>query len=224
VRWTSVFGNHWSGVTAHRFDGAGAPSWPGGVVVGTDDSASEPFFLGAGVSRRGDALVLAQDSASLDASWLDGGGHGVAAADRGERWEPVVGPGLAHALELVPLLDASLALRSDGTFRRAYPHLATTSAPLPAWLAARAAWTIRFTRGNAGYAAFPPPGLPSDDCTQRVEVLSPGGRLCGRVVLREEGRGCLTRAADQGWDGTVVQQSSADACRYRWWPGLLGRD
>jgi hypothetical protein len=175
------------------------------------------------VSRRGDALVLAQDSASLDASWLDGGGHGVAAADRGERWEPVVGPGLAHALELVPLLDASLALRSDGIFRRAYGHHATASAPLPGWLAARAAWTIRFTRGNAGYAAFPPPGQPSDDCTQRVEVLSPGGRLCGRVVLREEGRGCLTRVADQGWDGTVVQQSSADACLYRWWPGLLGR-
>lgn len=44
-----------------------------------------------------------------------------------------------------------------------------------------------------------------------------------RVVLREAGTGCTTGAVDQGWDGTVVQQSGKDACTYRYWPGLLGR-
>jgi hypothetical protein len=42
------------------------------------------------------------------------------------------------------------------------------------------------------------------------------------VTLREEGTGCTTGALDQGWDGTVVQQTAHGACGYRWWPRLLG--
>lgn len=221
VRWTNVLGNHWSGVSAHRFDAGGAPRWPGGVDVSTDDSASEPSFLGGGVSTRGEGVVLAQDSAFLDVSWLDADGHGLAAADQAERSDDVVGPGLSHAIELVPLLDGAVAVRSDGRFRRAYAHLATVSSPLPAWLAERATSTFRFTRGNAGYAVLPPAGETSADCTQRIDLVSPSGRLCGRAVLREEGTGCTTRAVDQGWDGTLVQQSANDACTYRWWPRLL---
>jgi hypothetical protein len=38
----------------------------------------------------------------------------------------------------------------------------------------------------------------------------------------DDATGCSTGAIDQGWDGTVVQQSGKDACTYRWWPGLLG--
>jgi hypothetical protein len=223
VRSTNLYGNHWSAVSAHRFDAGGRPRWPGGVAVSTDDSALEPMFLGGGISTTGDALVVAQDSAFLDASWLDGDGHGVAASDRGERSDDVVGPGLEHALDVVPLLDGALAVRSDGAFRRTYGPRATASAPLPAWLAERASWTFRFTRGNAGYAALPPAGQPSPDCTQRIDLLSRSGRLCGRVALREEGGACSTAIVDQGWDGTVVQQSARDACTYRWWPGLLGR-
>lgn len=223
IRSTHLYGNHWSALDAHRFGGGGAARWPGGIAVGTDDSAMEPMFLGGGVSTLGDALVLAQDSAFLDATWLDRDGHGVASSDRGERSDDVVGPGLDHDLDLVPLLDGSVAVRSGGTFRRAYAHLATTSSPLPAWLAERATSSFRFTRGGAGYAVFPPAGAPSADCTQRIELVSPSGRVCGRVVLQEQGSACTGGAVDQGWDGTVVQQSGKDACTYRWWPGLLAR-
>jgi hypothetical protein len=223
IRSTHLFGNHWSAVEAHRFDGGGAPRWPGGVPAGGDDSAMEPMFLGGGVSTRGEALLLAQDSAFLDATWFDRNGHDLAASDREERSDDVVGPGVEHDIDVLPLLDGSVAVRSNGTFRRAYAHLATTSAPLPAWLAERATSSFRFTRGNAGYAVFPPPGRPSADCTQRIELVSASGRVCGRVVLREEGSACTGGAVDQGWDGTVVQQSGRDACTYRFWPRLLAR-
>jgi hypothetical protein len=43
------------------------------------------------------------------------------------------------------------------------------------------------------------------------------------VTFRASDAGpCTTGAIDQGWDGTVVQQASADACTYRWWPRMLG--
>jgi hypothetical protein len=67
-------------------------------------------------------------------------------------------------------------------------------------------------------------GTLSADCTQSIELLAPSGRLCGRIVLHEDGAGCTTGEVDQGWDGTVVQQSGHDACRYRWWPRLLAGD
>lgn len=225
MRATAVAGNHWSSVEAVRFDASGAPRSRGRVAV--LPSALEPSFIAGGVSRGGEALVLYQHSASLDVAWLSadsGAPIPAATVERAEESAPVVGPGLSHALELVPLLDGGLALRSDGAFRRRYDRLATRSAPLPPWLAARAEGTYRFTRGNRGYAAFPPAGLAAPDCTQAVELLSPGGRLCGRLVLREEGTACTGGVVDQGWDGTVVQQSGRDACTYRWWPGLLAGD
>jgi hypothetical protein len=104
-----------------------------------------------------------------------------------------------------------------------YPRLATTSAALPDWLAARAASTLRATRGNAGYAALPPPGRAAADCAQRIELLSTSGRLCGRVVLREDATGCTSGVVEQGWDGTVVQQSGKDPCTHRVWPRLLAK-
>jgi hypothetical protein len=181
------------------------------------------MFLAGGVSTRGDALVLAQDSAFLDASWLGAGGDAVAASDAGERSEDVVGAGIEHAMELAPLLDGALAVRSDGAFRRTYAPRATASGPLPEWLAERAASSVRVTRGGAGYAALPPAGEASPECAQRIDLVSPSGRLCGRVILREDGGPCTTARVDQGPDGTVVQQSPRDACTYRWWTGLLGR-
>jgi hypothetical protein len=226
LRSSSLAGNHWSTVAAQRLDASGAPAWPGGAEVRTVDSASEPLFLACGLSSRGEALVLSQRSAYLDVSWLDprsGAAIPGASAERAEPFSPVVGPGLAPALELQPLLDGSVAVRADGTFRRAYGRLATLSSPLPAWLAERARFTFRFTRGNAGYAALPAAGEASQDCSQRIELLSPSGRLCGRVVLREAGGPCTTGAVDQGWDGTVVQQSGKDACVHRFWPRLLAR-
>jgi hypothetical protein len=224
TRMTSLGGNHWSRVDAHRFAASGDHADAAVEVV---PSPSEPLFFGGGVSTSGDALVLAQHSAQLDVAWIARGASGPIAAATAERVEDsaaVVGAGLTHALDLLPLLDGGVAVRSDGTWRRRYDHLATVSGALPDWLAQRPDWSFRFTRGNRGHAAFPPPGRASADCTQSIDLVSPSGLLCGRVTLREEGSGCTTGVVDQGWDGTVVQQSGNDPCTYRWWPRLLAGD
>lgn len=226
VRSSTVAGNHWSSVTAQRFDASGAPAWPGAATVRIVPSPTEPLFLLGGVSSRGEALVVSQHSAFVDVSWTDprsGAPIAAASADEVEPAAGVVGAGLAPALESQPLLDGSIAIRANGTFRRIYAPLGTASSPLPEWLAPRGACTVRATRGAAGYAALPPPAQGSADCAQRVDLLSPSGRLCGRAVLHETGGACTTGAVDQGWDGTVVQQSARDACTYFVWPRLLGR-
>jgi hypothetical protein len=219
---TDAFHNHWSDVEGQRFDAAGAGRWPANVRFGSSDQHSVAFAA-AGVSSRGESLTLWQHSAQLDAWWIDGDGKQVATEQRAESYAAVLGFADlgAHDLELVPLLDGGLALRSDGTFRRVFPHLSTRSAALPAWLADRAGWTFRFTRGNRGYALFPPPGQASPDCSPVVELRSPSGRLCGLVTLAGGGP-CTTGAVDQGWDGTVVEQRAHGTCRYRFWPGMLG--
>jgi hypothetical protein len=105
-----------------------------------------------------------------------------------------------------------------------FPRLGNTSAPAPEWLASRNGWRFRFTRGNRGYAFFPPPGQQLADCDPGLEIRAPSGRLCGTIAFREEGGACTTATLDQGWDGTVVQQSARDGCSYRWWPRLLAGD
>jgi hypothetical protein len=222
----NLLGNHWFALRATRFDASGAPRHVDAPIAA--DVGPGPIFLAAGVSRGGDALVLYQQSAFVSAAWLDADGHVVLSAplDAGDRTAEVLGDEryVAHALELSPLLDGSLALRSDGVFRRAYAPRAGRSGPLPAWLAARAGGTFRFTRGNIGYAALPAAGAEAPDCAQTVDLVSPSGRLCGRVVLREPGAAaCRTGVVDQGWDGTVVRQSAEGACTWRAWPGLLAR-
>ncbi len=220
---TDAFHNHWSDVEAQRFDASGRARWGANLRFGASDQHAIAF-LGTGISTVGESLTLWQHSAQLDAWWIDGGGNTVASEVRAEDFATAIGSATlqAHDLQLVPLLDGALALRSDGSFRRLYPHLATRSAPLPGWLADRAGWVLRFTRGARGYALLPPAGQPSPDCAQALELRSSSGRLCGRVRLLGGGGACTTGAVDQGWDGTVVQQRAQGGCRYRFWPGLLG--
>lgn len=221
---TDLFHNHFTTLEAQRFDASGAPRWPENLrLAGNGDHSFQ--FLGAGVSTQGECLALWQHSADVDVLWVDRAGATAAAETRAERADGVIGSASyrAYRLELAPLLDGGLALRADGTFQRTYPRLATRSAPLPGWLAARAGWTYRFTRGNRGYALFPPAGEPQPTCDRAIELLAPSGRLCGRVTLRGAGAPCTSGAVDQGWDGTVVQQRVKDGCDYRFWPGLLAR-
>jgi hypothetical protein len=137
--------------------------------------------------------------------------------------QAVVGDGLSHVLELAPLLDGSVAVRADDAWRRTYAPRADSSAPLPAWLAARAEDGLRTAAGGAGYVLLPPPGSPAPDCATRVELVSAGGRTCGRITIRESGSSCTVRSVDQGRDGTLVAQSAVDARTVRWWPSLIGR-
>ncbi len=223
MRATFVAGNHWSEVTAQRFDAAGAPRWPADTRILTVDSAREPSYLGAGIPTGGDLLVLSQHSAFLDVTWVDRDGRAAGGSVMQERADAAVGPGTSHVLELAPLLDGSVAVRSDGTWRRSYAPGAGSSAPLPEWLATRAADAVRLAAGGRGYVLLPPAGAAAPDCATRVELVSRGGRTCGRITVREAGSACTVRSADQGRDGTLVVQSAADACTIRWWPGLMGR-
>lgn len=222
VHEVDMFGNHFHGIGAHRFDAAGARLHATPIAYG---SQLGDFMAGA-ASNRGGTLHLSYAPGSSSASWRDRDGARLQ-PDGEEPIQDVLGGITPDELEraefvLSPLLDGGLVLGSHGRYYRAWPYLAETSAPLPDWLAARQGRSFRFTRGNRGYAVFPTPGASSPGCTQDIELLAPSGRLCGRVVLHEDGSGCTTGAVDQGWDGTVVQQSGHDACSYRWWPGLLG--
>jgi hypothetical protein len=168
---------------------------------------------GLGISNAGEALVLEFGSGGgLTVRWL--GRDGAPAA-------PAATDPNGSGGQLLPLLDGSLVVAQGTGYTRRYPHLATASVPAPAWLSARVNQTFRFTRGNRGYAFFPPAGQNSADCTQAVEVLAPSGRRCARLTFRRDGNACVTGSIDQGWDGTVVQQASSGACGWRSWPGLL---
>jgi hypothetical protein len=189
-----------------RFDSVGAPTGspaPVGCSVG-----------GLGVSTGGEALVLEPVGGSgTTVRWIRP--DGTAATN------PGTDPGAVGG-KLAPLLDGSIAVQLGGVWARRYAHLATTSETAPAWLTARGNQGFRFTRGNKGYAFFPPGGQSSSDCTQVVELLAPSGRRCVKLTFRRDGNACETGTIDQGWDGTVVEQTSANACGWRFWPGLLG--
>jgi hypothetical protein len=222
MRATYVAGNHWSEVTVQRFDAAGAPRWPADTRAFTVDSAREPSYLGAGVPLRGDLLVVSQHSSFVDVTWLDGDARASGGSVMQESADAVAGAGTSHALELAPLLDGSVAVRSDGTWRRRYAPGAGASEPLPDWLAARAGDEVRLAARGLGYVLLPSPGAAAPDCATRIELVSRGGRTCGRITVREGGSACTVRSVDRGWDGTLVVQSAADACTARWWPALLG--
>ena len=57
-----------------------------------------------------------------------------------------------------------------------------------------------------------------------VPLIAALGPIRGgtRITVREAGSACTVRSVEAGWDGTLVVQSAADACTFRWWPGLLG--
>jgi hypothetical protein len=221
---TDGFHNHFTILEAQRFDAAGKPRWSPSVRFGGNQEHSFDF-VGAGVSTLGEVAAIWSDSAFVDVVWLDATGAVVAGATRQEFASDALGPSATppSTVELVPLLDGGLAVRANGVFQSQYPHLATATAPLPAWLAARAAQAFRITRGNLGYAVFPQAGEVAPSCDQVIELLAPSGRLCGRVTLQGAGSTCTTGEVDQGWDGTVVQERAQAGCAWRFWPGLLAR-
>lgn len=218
--------NHFHSVPVARLDAAGEVRCRTHVGVGS--VGDEPLAMACGVSNRGEALhVSSQGTGSFEVAWTDVA-CGIVATGYVEYGDLAPGELVTPLLEddwaLEPLLDGTIAVRVGATWTSRFAHLGTTVQPPPSWLAERVGFTYRFTRGNRGYALVAPPGRSAPSCTQEIELLSPSGRLCGRVVLHEDASGCATGVADQGWDGTVVQQSGKDPCTYRWWPGLLAGD
>jgi hypothetical protein len=178
-------------------------------------------LIAGGVSNRGDALAWSYYAGPL-LHWVAPDGT-TSASDYPSDAMLWLTP-REEPRYLLPLLDGSLVLVENGAYTLRFSHLSLAREDPPAWLTSRVGWTFRFTRGNRGYAAFEPAGRSAPECTQRIEFVSLGGRLCGRITLREDAADCVTGSVDQGWDGTVVQQSGQDACSFRWWPGLLAGD
>jgi hypothetical protein len=214
--WHDMDGSGRCGGDARRVDAAGAlRGAPAEIGCWT---------VGAGVSKRGEALVLegrwnpSARAQEVYVRWLRADGTPAAAPALEGRTEDLYGAGAF--VELVPLLDGSLAVRYGDRWTRRYPHLAARGEAAPSWLAALSGWRFRNTRGNRGYAFFPAGG-ESPDCSQTVDLRAPSGRLCGKVTLVREGGACWTAHVDQGWDGTVVQGDVRDPCTWRWWPRLL---
>jgi hypothetical protein len=196
-----------------RFDASGALRGRGRI--------DEPYFMAHGVSNRGDAMALSY-TGGPSLQWIAPDGTTEL---RGADWDSFRAQAMGFAQ---PLLDGSLvASDASGPYGRQFPYLAAAGVPGPSWLRTYAGWTLHFTRGNRGYAFLEPAGDFRGGCDQDIDLVSPSGRLCGRItVLAEPGGsgGCTTGSLDQGWDGTVVQQSQRDGCRFRWWPRLLAGD
>jgi hypothetical protein len=173
---------------------------------------------GVGISGAGqDEMLVIEpvwtNSPTSKTHWVSPGGAGL--APKSDPYQSVF-----FSTQLVPLLDGSLVLSESGKWTRHYAHLADQSDLAPGWLVSRPGFTFRNTMGAKGYALLPPAGQQSADCSQRVEILAPSGRLCGTVTLSGDGGSCATGAVDQGWDGTLVQQGR-DRCTWRIWPRVL---
>jgi hypothetical protein len=234
-------------IWVQRFDTTGAPLWPAErtSVIELPDAQGLPFMPSSGVSSQGESLTLWPDGDAISLVWKDRNGNTLLQGSRTENVTDVFGSTLQLAdpipvtyglrlprLELVPLMDGSLAVRMNGVFVRVYERLAARTSPLPRWLADRAGWTYRFTRGARGYAALPPPSASTGtdaDCKQAIDLVSASGRVCGRVTLHTASPGCGTGLVDQGWDGTVIQTPDPSSlyadpkreCRYVLWRELL---
>jgi hypothetical protein len=218
---TEIGGLHPSRTFALRFDPSGAEAHPAREVAG--DPGPNVAFLGAGVSRDGELLATQRVPGTLVWRWI---GRDGTLLDAGSALQTDVGA--ADPVHLEPLLDGSVAVRFGGAWSAVIPHLGVAAAPAPSWLASRPGTTLRFTRGNRGYAVLPPPAEALAACEQVVELRAPSGRLCGRVTLREGGGSCTGGAVEQGWDGSLIQQVPGDACAagecsctVRVWPRLL---
>jgi hypothetical protein len=223
--------DHGTALTGQRFDASGAALWPAArILVGTLPAGpADDFFLASGISTAGASLSAWASNGAVSLAWRDRGGSVVAQASDRETVEAVLGSNgqqPSSGVELHPLLDGSLALRAAGAYRRVFSHLATTSSPLPQWLAGRSSWSFRVTRGGRGYVLLPPAGQgdgPYSDCMQRLELIARSGRRCGQITLHAvHGNGfCSPGTVDQGWDGTVVQQLAPGHCFYVLWPRML---
>jgi hypothetical protein len=175
----------------------------------------------AGVSNAGESLLLSRASNGQDViiRWITADGQRA----RPDTTETGAAGFLSgNQVRLVPLLDGSLALRTDGNWSRRYAHLADHGDSAPPWLQSRQGQSLRFTRGNRGYALFPAPDQDSSDCSQVVDIVAQDGRNCARITFHEQGApDCKTGFVDQGWDGTVVRQAASGSCTWRVWPAFL---
>ena len=213
-------------VKMHKGACAGEARWfeHTGLPAGSA-SAIGCWHIGGAASNQGEALIVESSqrrSGRSSVHWIRRDGTHVGNPTLEGETGALFSRG--GPIRFAPLLDGSIAVNDQGRWTRRYPYLAERGEAAPSWLEERSGWAYRFTRGNRGYAMFPPPGGASAGCEPRVEIRAPSGRLCGTITLSLTGAPCSSGYIDQGWDGTVVQQLGEGQCSYRWWPRLLGAD
>jgi hypothetical protein len=214
ARGTHEGGNHWFELLASRRDGAGASVSEARITNGSDPTA--PMFFAGTVSATGTTFAVWGERGMTRVAWLGrDGALGAAPADDGATAEH--GLDFGTPIELAALIDGTVALRAGATWRRAWASSATAGAAPPAWLAERPGTRVRTVRGGTAYALVPD-AAAAGACTQRVELLSAEGRLCGAVTVTASAPDCLPSTLDLGRDGTLLR-TAAGAVRF--WPALL---
>lgn len=212
ARGTHQSGNHWFELLASRRDESGASVSEARITNGSDPTA--PMFFAGAVSTTGATLALWGERGTTRVAWLGRDGALAAPpADDGATSDH--GLDFGTPIALAPLLDGAVALRAGDAWRRVWAPPATTGTAPPAWLAARPGTQVRHVRGGSAYALVPV--AVAGTCTQRVELLSAEGRLCGAVTVGASG--CATLQVEVGRDGTLLAQPFAGEVRF--WPGLL---
>jgi hypothetical protein len=94
---------------------------------------------------------------------------------------------------------------------------------------------LQITRGGRAYAVLPL-GAKDVPCTQRLEIVTPDGIVCGARDYPIAATTCTTKDLALGADGTVIQPlpdameaqgphtsygDGTQTCTWRWWTGAL---
>ncbi|HET7785779.1 MAG TPA: hypothetical protein VFL36_07400 [Myxococcales bacterium] len=192
-----------------RFDAGGNLVASAVAATGNTAAPDQPVPFVAGVSVRGDTLlVFGPPDRPCGAVWLDRGGSAVS---------PVFRPSLCRIRALRPLVDGALAVEGEDQDRNGF--IAASVAPraarfgdAPAWLAgARLRELFLLPRGR-GYA------LRRQGPGARLELFSPAGSRCGELATPGLDDGPFL----VGRDGTLVEQDlTGQACSFRWHPALF---
>jgi len=209
----------------------------------TSDLTSRSAAVNVAVAAHGQmAAGVDADRATL--ILFDGATAGLPPGHTGGRWFDPCGAALTDVFDaaaypisgsLVPLIDGSLVLQSNGQWVGRFTHLSTAPAgSAPAWLAARPDTRLAWIHHGNGYALTPAAGFALAECRQPIFLYSKTGAFCGTATFTVDTLPCTTGGINVGPDGTVVMLSPRSGacldpprcfeneCIFSWWPSVLG--
>lgn len=170
-------------------------------------------------------LTLIPGADGLRARWYD---------DAGTALTPWFDAGTAiHSASIHLMVDGTIALSDDQTWRGVFHDGVARIDPPPDWLATRPGTRLATIRSGAGYAVLPHPLVAPDTVVRtRFEIVTASGDSCGTVSIPappdEPGVTHAPQALDVGNDGTLFQAElltgsglGLGKCEFRWWPALL---
>ena len=210
-------------------------------TFGPRDLARDAPIFGIGVDLAFHTLVIQAGDCGgcVSAQWFDGDGQSPTGS-----FTLITGfvPGHSTWFETAPLIGGGLAVRrvDANDTGDPYPYKSTwlvtiaagsTSAqPAPGWLTSRPDTDIALVRNRTAYAVLPN-GATESACTQRLELVSPGGNSCAHWDLDLPAATCTTSELRVGYDGTILQHTPTElernpygrpqSCTLRYWPAAL---